>query len=226
MKGANFCPVCGKQEGRFIKGFCEECFLKSHALLDVPETIEFEQCKECEKARLFGKFVPLEKEKLASLVEKKVKVHGLETASTAVSVEEGEEGFTAHVQVKGIIDSVPLSFEREAGLVPVPVQCDSCMKLSSQYHEALIQLRGRDKKRLEQVLQALIKVIESKRSKDSLAVVTDVAKSRQGFDLKVGSRKAARNAMQFAQRKFNAETNTSKKSLKRNRLRFTFLVRV
>jgi len=232
MKSEDFCPLCGKKDGRFIKGLCKECFLKKHELVEIPDQIEFEQCSTCNKVKLFGKLVLISKEGLASFAKKKVKVKDLENGSVSVSVEEVEdETFIAHVLVKGLLDSVPLSFEKDVPLIPITVQCDACMRLLSQYHEAIVQLRSLDKKNLERALPALINAIEEQHSKDSLAKVTETKKVRNGFDLKVGSKKASFNAMKKMQKMFKAETKMSNKLLGRDnkgglKHRFTFLVRV
>ena len=172
MKGENFCPLCGKKKGCFIKGLCEECFLKKHKLVEIPETVFFEQCKTCGKARLFGKMTVPTEEKLALLVEKKFKVKGLETEEVHAKVFMEEDGkFSATVLIKGAIDNVPLSFEKKVLLEPEPVQCDACMRLSSNYHEAIIQLRakqGGEKKKLKLMLPKLVGFVEAAHSKDGL----------------------------------------------------------
>ncbi len=234
MKGENFCPLCGKKDGRFVKGFCLQCFLRKHSLVAVPEQLCFQQCTQCGKIRLLGKMLPLDKKAIAMFVEKKVKVRGLENAVVHVSVEETQDRqLAARILVKGIIDSVPLSFEEHLTLALKPFQCDACMRLSSQYHEAIIQLRakGKDKKKLKQVLPKLIRLVEAQHATNSLAAVTETAETKAGFDLKVGSKKAAQIATKQMQHLFNAETKQSSKVLGRDKTgrekhRFTFLMRV
>ncbi len=234
MKDENFCPLCGKEKGHFIKGLCEECFLKKHKLVEIPETISFEQCRTCGKTRLFGKMVVPTEEKLSLIVKKKVKVKDLENEAVDVKVSQASKGvFSAKVLVKGTIDDVSLFFEETVLLEPEFVQCDPCMRLSSQYHEAIIQLRSKDsdKKKLKELLPKLIDFVEAMHSKDSLAAVIDVSEKREGFDLKVGSKKAAQNAVRQMKAKFNAETKSSSvlngvDKSGNEKYRFTFLVRV
>ena len=234
MKGENFCPLCGKKDGRFVKGFCLQCFLRKHRLVAVPEQLCFQQCTRCDKIRLLGKMLPLDKKAIAMFVEKKVKVRGLENAVVNVSVEETpNRHLVARILVKGIIDSVPLSFEEHLTLTLKSFQCDACMRLSSQYHEAIIQLRakGKDKRKLKQVLPELIRLVEAQRATNSFAAVTETTETKAGFDLKVGSKKAAQSAVKQARKEFNAETKQSSKVLGRDKTgrekhRFTFLVRV
>ncbi len=234
MKGENFCPLCGTKKGCFIKGLCEECFLKKHKLVEIPEPISFEQCRTCGKTKLFGKMVVVDPAKLALFVEKKIKITGLDNGELHAIVSIDQDGeFSAKVLVKGIIDNVPISFEKNVLLESMPVQCDACMRLSSQYHEAIIQLRAKEggQKDLNKFLPILIGFVEAMHSKNSLSAVTDVSKKREGFDLKVGSKKAAQIAVRQMKNKFNAETKSSSvlngvdKSGK-EKYRFTFLVRV
>lgn len=234
MKGKNFCPLCGSEKARFIKGLCEQCFLKKNKVIEAPAAIQVAQCRDCGKTRIAGKTSEFDPEKISALVQKKVKVRDLEKSVVSVSVGENDEGqILARVLVKGIIDNVVLSFEKMVPIEMKPVQCDACMRLSSQYHAAMIQLRskGGNKKRLEEILPKVIAAVESSRSKDSLAVVIEVLKKREGFDLKVGSKKAAQNAVGMLKTEFGAETkfstvligmNTSGKA----KNRFIFLVRV
>ncbi len=226
MKDENFCPLCGKTDARFVKGLCLECFQKKHSLVEFPEKISFEQCTGCEKIRFRGKFVPLQKEALASVAEKSVKVKELEKAVVQAEVLEGREGFSANFFVKGFVENVPIALEKTVPLEPVFVQCDACMRLSSQYHEAIVQIRSENPKLAERAAEAFMDSVNAQAKKDGLAAVTLVSEEKNGFDLKVGSRKSAKNGVKFLGKKFGAETKVSKKSLKRNRVRYTFSVRV
>jgi len=213
MKDADFCPLCGKEKGMFIKGLCMDCFLKKHSPIDIPEELEFEQCVSCAKIKVAGKMAELSDEVLAAVVEKKVKAKDLTCREINVSIQEG----SAKVVVKGILDGVPLLFEKAVELKPKKVHCDACMRLSSNYHEAIIQLRCTNKKLLAKALPALINAVDSQHKKNSLAMVTDVSKKKNGFDLKVGSKKAAQIAATQMQRSFNAEIKVSTKLLGRDK---------
>jgi len=176
--------------------------------------------------------LPLDKELLSQLVKRKIKTGDLEKPIVTVSIPSLEKP-SAKVVVKGFIDSVPLLFEEKVSLKTEPFQCDYCMKLLSQYHEAVIQLRSKTKtkKALKPVLTQLLSLIESQKAKDSLAVVTEVREKKEGFDLKVGSKKAAYSAVRQLERGLGAETKASStlrgvtKTGKEKR-RFTFLLRV
>jgi NMD protein affecting ribosome stability and mRNA decay len=226
MKDENFCPICGKTNARFVKGLCIDCFQKKHSLVEFPEKVSFEQCTGCGKIKLQGKFVPLQKEALASIAEKSVKVKGLEKPCVQAEVEERPEGFFAKILVKGIVERNPVAFQATIAMEPAFVQCDACMRLSSQYHEAIVQLRSQSPKLAEKALESFVGSIKSQAKKDTLAAVTEIAKAKNGFDLKVGSKKAAQNAAKALEKKFGAKTKVSKKALKRNRTRFTFSVRL
>jgi len=232
VKEENFCPLCGKKESRFIKGFCEECFLKKHPIAEFPKELEFFQCKSCQKIKLFGKMQPFDEQALSQFVGKKVKFKELESPTLDVSIKQpNEEKLTARIFAKGIIDKVPISFEEEIPLKAISFLCDACMRLQSQYFEAIIQLRGKNKKKVAKALKEIIASIESQGKKSTLAAVTEIVEKKNGFDLKVGSKKAAQNAVRKIQQKFNAETKTSSKLLGmdkkgKEKHRFTFLARL
>jgi nonsense-mediated mRNA decay protein 3 len=231
MQGENFCPLCGKTKGRFLKGFCEQCFLKKHGLVEIPESVHISQCKSCGKYKLFGKMAFPKEDQLARLVEKKVKAKGLEQEVVFARVKKTEEGFEARVLVKGIVDSTPLSFEKTIPIEVDSFQCDPCMRLSSQYHEAIIQIRGLDKKKMEQALEKVLESLASQRKNNTLSLATETKKAKNGLDLKVGSKKAAQNAVRAVQKSLGGETKTSSKLLGsdkkgKEKHRFTFLLRV
>ncbi len=231
MKGEDFCPLCGKTQGRFIKGFCEQCFLKKHALVEIPESVHISQCRACGKYKLFGKMTLPTEKLLAKLVEKKVKAKGLEQETVFAEVKKAEEGFEAKILVKGIVDSVPLSFEKTIPIKIDNFQCDPCMRLASQYHEAIIQIRSGDKKKLERALDKILESLSSQRKTNTLSLATETKKVKNGLDLKVGSKKAAQNAVRATQKSLGGETKTSTKLLGndkkgKERRRFTFLLRL
>lgn len=232
MKEDDFCPLCGKTTGVFIKGICKKCFLKKHVPVAIPETIGFTQCSTCGKILVSGKMFSYNEETLSQIVKKKIKIILLEKPSISISIP-SIDAPVAEVVVKGILDSVPLLLKENVSLEPKLFQCDSCMKLVSQYHEAVIQLRSKAKgaKDLKTVLPKLVSLIEEQGKKDGLAVVTEVLEKKEGFDLSVGSKKAAYRAVRQMQTRLNAETKASStligvtKSGKEKK-RFTFLVRV
>ena len=231
MKSADFCPICGKTEARFIKGFCEECYQKKHALVEFPSSIEFGQCRQCAKIRVSQKMLPLDSGSLALIAEKSIKVHELENPVKSVSIKEDSGGFFAEVAVKGTIDSVPMLFEKKIPLKPKPILCDACMRLSSQYFEAIIQIRGNDRQKLRQAFSLIKNFFNKSREKDSLAAITESSEKGGRIDLKIGSKKAAYHAAKLVEREFGAQIKVSKKLVgvddnKQEKYRFTFLVRI
>ncbi len=233
MKGEDFCPICGKTNVQFVKGLCKDCFLKKNNPVGIPKEFSFEQCRSCSKIRISGKMLPFDEKLLAQALERKIKTTGLTDASKTVVVNEEDEGFVAEVVVKGMVDKIPMLFEQSVPLKQVVIQCDPCMRLASQYHEAILQLRSKenDPAVTKKLLPKLIKLVEQQRKGNSLAVVTDVSKNRTGFDLKVGSKKAAQIAARQMQKDFGAETKSSSKLLGNDssgveKHRFTFLVKV
>jgi nonsense-mediated mRNA decay protein 3 len=223
MNSKDFCPLCGTEDARFIRGLCESCFLKKNTLVELPPVVRIVRCRDCGKTLMAGKASELDWPAISALVKKKVRVRDLET---------GDDGFAANVHVKGIIGGVSLSLERRVPIEFRLVQCDACMRISSQYHAAIVQLRAKHggKERLRGILKKAIAAAESAHSKDSLAVVTEVSEKKEGFDLKIGSKKAAQNAVSMLKKEFGAEIkfstiligmNTSGKE----KHRFVFLVR-
>lgn len=231
MKNSDFCPFCGKTDARFIKGLCEECYQKKHRIVEFPASIEFEKCRHCAKIRVSQKWFPLKKESLALIAEKAVKVLDLENPVKSVSVKESNGGFLAEISITGAIDSVPMHFEKEIPFFPKTVLCDPCMRLSSQYFEAIIQLRGDDPLKVKKAFSLVTGYFKAESRKNSLAAITEVLEKSGRIDLKIGSKKAAYHAAKLVEREIGAQIKVSKKltGVDRNHqetYRFTFLVRV
>ncbi|MBN2067940.1 MAG: hypothetical protein JW744_05725, partial [Candidatus Diapherotrites archaeon] len=198
MGSGQFCPSCGKTEGSFIRGLCSSCFLKGPPVLILPERIELQFCRQCQKIRVFGKWQPLTSEALKQIAEKKSKANDLNDASITAEVLEnpeagdfsgkGKKEVELAVTAKGFIESVPVLVEGKTKAVLLPGLCDACMRLKSDYFEAKIQLRGKQSRKMVQRLRVLI---GSLKKKDSLSAIVALEKDKNGFDALIGSKKAA-----------------------------------
>ncbi len=192
MKGM-FCPNCGATKGPFIKGLCKQCFLNQNNLLLVPEEIKVEHCKFCNKIRLGGRWVEQGDKPLKNFLAKKAKVKELSGAKLSVSLEPLGETTLARVKAAGSIDGNKLSVEAKTLVVPSETQCDPCMRLRSDYYEAKIQVRfdSPTEKGRQELLEKIAKQLESLKPRDSLASIAQVVYNKKGFDVIIGSNRAA-----------------------------------
>lgn len=230
-----FCPRCGREAERTIKGICLECFLEKNPVLELPEELKFEQCRNCGKSRFKGKWLSPSKDELRGFIASRAKPRGLlKPTIEVILAREGEFPLKATVRVGGKIEGENISLEREVCILPVQAQCDGCMRVSSYYHEAVLQVRfgERPSRQLRAETEDKVRTfLEGLHSADSLAAVVDVKEDRKGFDVLVGGKRAARRTAEFLARKSGSKIKTSytltgvSKDGKEKK-RFTFCVRL
>lgn len=229
-----FCPECGKTKGTFIQRFCSECYLKKHKVIEFPERIEFESCNRCSKMRFKGNWVDENELFLIELIRSKVKSKefSLKNIEVKLTPAEGKE-INAVVFIEGELEGASLKIKKETVLIPLKGICDSCMKLSSSYHEAVLQVRFKEKKMHseKELLQKINFLLGMEEKKDSLSRAIKVIKERNGFDVWIGSKRTAKKVSEELARKFNSSVVRSftvygVKKTGEEKKRYTFCVRI
>ena len=109
--------------------------------------------------------------------------------------------------------------------------CDSCMKLDAEYREAIIQLRGKDKEESGQLLKITLDLLNKERAKDSLSGASKRVELKTGFDLWVGSKKAAVKVSRYVAKLYDVKLKVSSKLIGaeksgKRKYRFTFCVKL
>jgi NMD protein affecting ribosome stability and mRNA decay len=231
-----FCPKCGSTDKPFVKSFCLDCFLEDHPdLVFLPPEIKVETCKHCAKIRVKGKFIEQSEENLINLVLSQLKISEVEEPKTTVELLPLEDGKTlAKVFVEGRLNGAPVELEKEAMLLAKTVLCDPCMRVSSQYHEGILQIRGDKKTPKERFEEQVLKVgawLASEEKKDALARVTEIKWQKTGVDVLIGSKHATKLAAEKLAKEFGTKTVVSSKLLGQDKQgkekhRFTYLVRI
>jgi len=233
MRQGNFCPLCGKTTGAFVKAICLGCHLEKKNPVHLQEKIPIQQCKNCGKTMFLGKMLPMDDESLKAIISRRIKTRDLSDETRDISLERLPTGkISAHVVVRATLAGVPVEIEKETLLAPRLVNCDSCMRLLSDYYEATIQLRAKEKGHsdFQKILRRLQHLIRRQSGKNGLAAITRITKSANGFDVTIGSKKAAYSAVMQLKKEFGGETKMSHtlagvdKSGKTKK-RFTFLLR-
>ena len=203
-KPERFCPECGSSQEPFVKSFCRNCFQKKHELFSAPNELKIDFCRNCGMARLHGKWVEQDLAFLEKAVEGFVKPSSFfEKSAVTVEIEQlDSEESIAHVTVHGLVDGQMLEAEKDILLKPNYVSCPRCSKIAGKYHEAIVQLRG---KIPENAVHEFRSLLEQILRKDSLAVIVSLEKKKEGIDLLIGSRKAAKRAVDSLASKHKAE---------------------
>lgn len=231
-----FCPRCGKETKDLVKGLCVSCFLEKFRPVEFPSEIVLEKCKHCGKIKSKGNWVLESDEALAGIVLQSLKNKLFDSFKPRIELFERENGFKALVRVSGKIRKVRVEQAFSAVLKQKTVLCDFCMKLSSNYFEATVQVRFSGKKtpaeRFEEVASSAEKFLNGLKKADSLAAVVKFVELKNGFDLVIGGNRAAKQLAEFLARKGNHKKITTSATLAgvdrkgHNWSRFTYCVRL
>ncbi|PIN98946.1 MAG: hypothetical protein COT90_02055 [Candidatus Diapherotrites archaeon CG10_big_fil_rev_8_21_14_0_10_31_34] len=228
-----FCPKCGKKEGNFIKGFCQDCFLQDNKLLIYPDKIQIECCKRCDKIKIQRNWIELHSFELTDFLKTKIKAKEFELQEIEFELEEAEKkNFNALIEAKGLIEGNPLMLTGVIKLQFVSSICDSCMKISSDYFEATFQLRFLDNKTDRKViLNKVENLIQEMSKKDPLSRIVKLIELKNGFDLVLSSNRSAKISSEKIAKQFNSKIIKSfsvvgvDKTGKEKR-RYTYCVRI
>ncbi|MBU0635876.1 60S ribosomal export protein NMD3 [Candidatus Micrarchaeota archaeon] len=228
-----FCPKCGATNKPFIQGFCKDCFLETHSLIELPQTVEIEQCKKCEKLLVNGKWFPFSVERIVDWVREKIKTKELENKRFEVNAQPNEEKVLITGKVLGELNDELLEFPIGIEVKIKQVLCHNCSILSANYYESRLQVRfeSLSKPKWKHVLTIIRETMVELFHRDSLAQITNIEKLKNGFDVYIGSKRAGKMAAERIAHKFGGEITRSfslagiDKSGKTKK-KFTFLVRI
>ncbi len=231
-----FCPRCGKETNALIKGFCRECFLNGHEILLVDEELKFPKCKSCLKIKIKGAWFVESQKTLEEFLRSKMKLKEITNEKINLGMAPNADGsLSVLISVSGTINEDKIEFEKEILLKPAIVLCDPCMRLVSDYHEAILQVRFAEKpdaKAIDRKIDEINSMLAYEKKADSLAQATKVTEETNGFDVFIGSAKAARRIAEALAKKAHTRVVSSSKLMgvdsktgKANK-RFTYCARV
>lgn len=181
-------------------------------MLEFPEKIQFLQCKRCSKILVQRNWVEFTSIELTDFIKTKVKAKDFVIQVIEAELEEAEKNkFNALIEVKGLLEGIPLILNGLIKLEFLSGICDSCMKVSSDYFEATIQARfnGKNIKLQEKILEEFTELFSEMQRKDPLARLVKTGKDRKGFDLIVSSNRAAKISSEKLARKYSSKVTRS-----------------
>jgi len=228
---SEFCPKCGTEKGPFLDGFCVNCYLSEHRLIALPGRLELQSCKKCGKIFVNRKWVSDTADNIAAFILSKAKWANIAKRTIDMEIKREDSGLTAVINVSGTLKGVKLSAQYKVFIVYKNRLCDSCLKLSSSYYEAILQLRFPSDKKKSTVLPLIEHFMDALQSKDPLARIVRTAEMKTGIDLFIGSNKAAKLAVKELKKRFNASikrtsTLTGITRAGKKKVKYTYLVRV
>lgn len=231
MSFKKFCPKCGEETSSFAGKICLKCFMNKNELFSI-EKINITKCKYCQKILDAGVWVDFSEEEIAQIIASKVKiVNEVLEPKIFVELEKFDEiNYEALINVKGIIENNIVEQDKSVKFQLKETTCDSCMKLNSDYREAILQLRSEKKENEDDMLLLAKNLLDQERSKDSLSGASKIEKVTNGYDVWVGSKKAAAKISKELARIYKTKITTSKKLIGeddqgKRKYRHTFCVR-
>lgn len=207
-----FCAKCGKTTDDLVNGVCADCYLKKHSLFEIKD-FNVERCSKCGKVRVKGKWSQQTHELIANEVASKVKLaQGLTQPKVFVELEPvDEQAYSAKITVTGFINDSLLEQTKQDDFLLSKVSCDSCMKLVSNYREAIIQLRAPTKSEVEAMYEVSVALFAQESARDSLAAIIKVLRGKAGIDLWIGSKKGAARVVRKLEKLYHTNAIISKK---------------
>lgn len=194
-----FCVRCGKETQTLLNSLCPECYLQKNEVLDIPKTILIDFDKRSGKIRVGRDWIERSDDILQKVLSDKVlslaKPKRLAVSDIAVSIEHVQESAIAKVSFSALVEGINLQIEKSVTIHFHKTISDASMKISSNYHEAIIQVRFIGKVTLEQgkeKLRELASFILEHKKKIELSEIIDTKNVPGGFDVFIGSSKAAK----------------------------------
>ncbi len=215
------CPICGAETEKLYNNLCKNCYIESKKLLDIKDTIEAQVCKDCLKflRKNSWKFVSRNYEEVLeeatyTLIEDNIKIKELENAIAEIElleVDKYKNICRALVRIKGKIDDVEYKEEKEVEVKFKLVQCKDCARKLRGYYESILQIRGADKKELDEIRRIVYESIENFSKEDSKAFISKEENLKEGINFYIGSKKVAKKIANILKKRFNAFIRESKK---------------
>ncbi len=141
-----FCIKCGKNA--VAGNFCRDCFLEREELFGI-ENFRMTMCNAC------GSYYDgPKKSEIGDAIKKRMKAgHNMQLIS--ISYRKKGNRIIANIKCEGTIRSFKKTERKTTEIIVGSKQCDDCIKLSGNYYEAVLQIRGAHK---ENMLNKIMKI--------------------------------------------------------------------
>jgi len=155
--------------------------------------INIDICVKCGKARIKGSWTFPSDEIVANEISSKVKLlHSIEQPKIFVEITPITKiDYSAKITVEGLLEGTIVKQTKTDEFYLQKVSCDSCMKLVSNYREAIIQLRATNREEADAMLEVTKQLLLNESAKDSLSAPIKILSEKNGHDLWIGSNKGA-----------------------------------
>ena len=207
-----FCPKCGKETNLLVGKICADCFLMGKKLFTSKKP-NISQCKNCQRLFLSGEEKHFNKQIIEDYISKHVTcIAELEQSKVLVEIEQKTElDYIAEIKVEGLLTDKLVEQKKIINFALNEVNCDACMKLNSDYREAIIQIRSENKENKPQMLDLVETFLKKENVKDPLSGASKIIELKNGYDFWIGSKKAAVKVARYLEKLYKTKMIVSKK---------------
>lgn len=191
-----FCVECGRK-GKTYDGLCIDCYIKKHKFFDFPSEINIEVCKLCNSYKIGNKWRKGE-------IHKEIEKYLIENLRTEI---ECEVSFDENniLRIKGNFEGKDIKAEKEIKLKEKYITCPKCSLKKGGYYEAIIQIRGANRRNMKKIDNLIIKRIEEGES-----YIMKVEEVKGGKDYYIGNKKIAERIAKELKEDFSCTMKSSK----------------
>ncbi len=232
-----FCVECGKEGEIYKDGVCVECYLKNHSFTSGPKLIDIGYCTHCESYKYKNTWFlePFEN------VLKKWILHYFEISKELTNIkiepkcQESSDGIHCFVVINGMLNGHQISESHDVIVYLKKNVCDVCSKRFGGYHEAIIQVRAKNrilsKSELLEIQTNVEHEVKSMYNKGNRGLfITDIGIERGGIDFFLSEKSAALAIVKKLQKQNGGELKISSRNVgmkdSRQVYRMTYLLRL
>ncbi len=234
-----FCSICGKVTDELIENRCKDCFVRETKLIDLPEELKVNVCRDCWSYLRKGHWIKPEDVEMKALKEaSNVAIKDsldIFFEDARIDVELGEIKKSSdklylvpfQVLAEGKLKGIPVEVSRSS-IVKLRIDlCNDCNRRRSSYYEAILQVRGEEpltEKEVREVRDTVEKSLSA--MNEARAFISDIQKLKAGLDFYMGSTKAARKLARILKGKFDGKITESPKLVSRKDGRDSYRVSI
>ncbi|RLF35413.1 MAG: hypothetical protein DRM99_04695 [Thermoplasmata archaeon] len=233
-----FCVECGKETTLFKNGLCINCYIKTHTFTRGPISIDLPVCIHCGAYKYKNTWTTdLFRDVLRRIVKNVFYISkDLKKIDISLECRENKKEIKCKVYISGFLNNVEVT-ERHNVLVHLKkTVCDVCSKRFGGYHEAIIQIRATDNRRLtaEELKNIRLLVenhVENLRTKGNRTLfITGMQEEHGGLDFYISDKRASFLIAKKIQEEYSGYIKKSSKNIGmregRQIHRMTYLVRL
>ncbi len=208
-RSGEFCPRCGDAIDRSGSasgpdgpgsGLCVACYLDEYDLVDAPDRVEVQVCRQCGAVHRGNRWVDVGAEDYTDVaideVTEALGVHvDAESVSWQVAPEQVDETtIRMHCSVSGVLRGTPVT---EDATVPVKIgrgTCDRCGRVAGGAYASVVQVRARDRnpsaderQRAAAIARDVVARLEADGDRD--AFVSEIREHDSGLDVELSTTK-------------------------------------